>query len=455
MTTAERIDAFLAAHLDRYINETIRLCAQPSISARGEGVHECAPLVAAILAGHGFRVQQVETPYHPIIIAHAEGASDRTFLFYNHYDVQPPEPLDLWTTPPFEPTIHDGALYARGTNDDKGQMMARIAAVDAVRAAYGGSLPCNVTFLVEGDEESGSPYIAQFVMDHLDDLRCDAAVWEEGGIDLAGRPTNLLGTRGMLAVELSVETLARDVHSGAAHRYPSAAWRLTWALAALKGPDERVLIPGFYDDAKPPSARDRELIAAGYNPDEEAWAREKLGVRDFVRGMTGVALDEAVFHPTCNVQGITTGYQGVGTKTIVPARASAKVDIRLVPDQNPEDILAKLRAHLDTAGFADVQIHGHSMAWPYKLDAGHPLVAITSRAGEEVYGKPARLIPLNGGTSPQYALDRPFNIPIVRAGTSYPDMRTHAPDEHVRLVDFHNGARHIARILDGFARNPW
>src|SRR5258708_1676243 len=191
-TINQYIDAFLQAHLAQYIDETSRLCAQPSVSARNEGTTECADLVATILKSHGLQVEKFETPGNPVIVGRLTGESTRTLLFYNHYDVQPPEPLELWITPPYQPTLRDDALYARGAKDDKGELMARLAALDAVRQAHNGTLPCGVVFVVEGQEEVGSPHIRQFVLDHLDALKADGAIWEEGGTNSEGRPGMVL-----------------------------------------------------------------------------------------------------------------------------------------------------------------------------------------------------------------------------------------------------------------------
>lgn len=443
------IDAFVREHLDRYVADTIRLCAQPSISARGEGIAVCADLVAGMLAEHGLEVQKIATPGNPVIVGHADGKSPRTLLCYNHYDVQPPEPLELWTSPPFEPTIRDGNLYARGAADDKGEMVSRLAAIDAVRAAHGGELPCGVTLVVEGEEEVGSPNIAQFVQEHLDLLHSQGAIWEIGSLDPEDRPICALGFRGMLSVEFSVQAMTRDAHSGSAHIFPNAAWRLLWALASLKGPDERIRIAGHYDNVLPPTEGDRRLL--DQMSAHEEILRQAYGVREFVRGATGKELNRAVFEPTCNICGITTGYQGPGTKTVIPAQASAKVDFRLVPDQEPDEILAKLRAHLDREGFADVTVTRLGSMAPSKTPADDPFVALTARTGEEVYGKPSLLDPLMGGSSPSYAFSGPLgNIPVVLAGVGYWGSRAHAPDEHIRLVDFRQGIRHVARILAGF-----
>lgn len=447
-------DVYLQTKLEDYIQEVAQLCAQPSISARKEGVLECAELVAQTLRQHDFTVQKYETPGSPVMVGHASGRSARTLMFYNHYDVQPPEPLELWTTPPFQPTLRDGALYARGARDDKGELIARLAAVDAVRSAYSGELPCNIIFVVEGDEEIGSPHIADFVLKNKAALECEGAIWEEGGIEKDGNPNNFLGGRGVLGVELTIQTMSRDEHSGGAHMLPNAAWRLVRALESLKDTDERIQIAGFYEAVLPPTELD--LALADALPSREGLFRELLSVKEFVLGRTGKELNRAVFEPTCNIQGITTGYQGAGAKTIIPSTASAKLDFRLVPKQEPSDILAKLRAHLDAHGFTDVKVTQLGGAiWPVKWSGDNPMVQLAARAGEQVYGLPTRLYPLNGGSSPVYAFTNPLgDIPVICAGVGYWDNRQHAPDEHVRLIDFLNAARHIARIVDGFADLP-
>ncbi len=448
--TNERMDTFIQANLSDYIEELSKLCALPSVSVTGQGVEECAGMVQEMLSSRGFEVQKLPTAGQPVIVGRLFGKSDRTLLLYNHYDVQPPEPLELWTTPPFEPTVRDGALYARGAEDDKGEFVARLAAFDAVKAAHNGDFPCSVTFVVEGEEEIGSPHIAQFVRQHSALLSCHGSIWEGGGVDASERAITSLGFRGVLNIELELETMSLDGHSGGAHYLPSAAWRLVWALSTLKGEDERILIKGFYDHVKPPSALDSELL--NNLPVNEQDLRQRLGIRRFAAGRSGKEINRSVYKPTLNIQGIKSGYQGDGTKTITPAQASAKVDFRLVPGQEPDVVLAQLREHLDEHGFQDIAIIRHGSMWPAKVPADHPLVTLTSESAAEVYGQRSLLDPLVGGSSPVYAFAEPLGgIPVVTAGTGYANNRIHAPDEHIRLVDFHNGARHIARILDGFA----
>jgi acetylornithine deacetylase/succinyl-diaminopimelate desuccinylase-like protein len=449
MPSTTTFDRYLTDHLPASLQEIITLCAQPSISATGQGVAECAQVVFSLLQKHGFEPQLHHGYGNPILTARMQGRTDRTLLFYNHYDVQPVEPLELWTNPPFEPTERDGKLFARGVSDDKGEFIARLAAIEAVRHAHGGDLPCSVLFVLEGEEEVGSPHIARFVQDHLQELACHGAVWEGGGIDPDGHPGTSLGYRGILYVGLTVELMNRDAHSGGAHSLPNAAWRLHRALATLKDTNEKILIPGFYEHVLPPTAADLELY--DLLPDREAWLRQQLGIKSFVNDMHGKDLMKAVFNPTCNIDGLTAGYQGAGMKTVIPAKATAKVDFRLVPDQSPDDIFLKLRAHLDAQGFNDVKVERLGGMFPYKASASDPLVALTARTGEAVYGEPARLDPLGGGSSPAYAFAKPLGITVVDAGIGYWDGRAHAPDENIRIADFLNGARHLALILDGFA----
>lgn len=445
----ERVDRYIAEHMPGWLADLSDLCRQPSVSARHEGVAPCADLVAELLRRRGFQAEVTpEAEGHPVVLARRAGrlGASRTLLFYNHYDVQPPEPLELWTTPPFEPTLRNGALYARGAKDDKGEFVARLAALDALDAVEGG-YPCNVVFWVEGEEEIGSPHLPDWVACYGDQLQADAAIWEEGGIDAEGYPALALGARGLLYVELSVTALSRDAHSGSANLLPNANWRLAWALASLKGPDEHIRIPGFYHAVRAPSARQEELLAL--LPGEEESTKRQFGLNRLLLGRSGPAVARATFEPTCNIAGMGGGYQGEGAKTIVPARAGAKIDFRLVPDQDPYDLERKLRAHLDAEGFADVQITTLGAERPSTVDPDEPIVRLAAETAKDVYGKTARLIPLMGGTTPRYLVsDR--GMPVITAGVGYHANGAHGPDEHVRLADFERAAQHIARLVQRF-----
>jgi acetylornithine deacetylase/succinyl-diaminopimelate desuccinylase-like protein len=452
-----RIDAYIEAHLDEAIADLARLCAQPSVSAQHLGIDECAALVAELLRARGFSAEVVPSAGNPVVLAEAAGASERTLLCYNHYDVQPPEPLELWHSPPFELTRRDDGgdhgeasrLVARGAADDKGELIGRLAAIGAVRAVAG-ALPSRVKFLVEGEEEISSPSLPGFIAEHAARLAADACIWEFGSVDHEGAPMQYLGMRGICYVELSVETLTMDAHSGLGGSiFPNAAWRLVWALNTLKDRDERVLIPGFYDAAIPPAPRDLELLAA--LPDESEQHRRTYGVKRFLKDLAGAELRrEAVFVPTCTICGLTAGYQGPGSKTVLPARASAKVDFRLVPDQDPQDIVAKLRTHLDAQGFGDVRVDFLGGEKPGRTDPDDPFVALVLDTARDVYDLPPHVWPMIGGSGPNHAFIHHLHVPIASVGGGYPGSRAHAPDEHIRIADFVRGIKHMARVLLAF-----
>lgn len=444
------MDQYLDSHLDESVAELSRFCAQPSVAAQNWGMRECAQIVVEMLRKRGFETQILETGGAPVVFGERRGKSNRTLLFYNHYDVQPAEPLDLWITPPFEPTVRDGKLFARGVSDDKGHLTSRLFAIDAILEQMG-ELPCNVKFVVEGEEEISSIHLHDFVRDHQDLLAADACVWEFGDVDHRGHPIQFLGLRGICYVELSIETANQDVHSGTGGSiFPNAAWRLVWALNSLKGPDERVRIPGFYDAVKPPSARDRELMAA--MPEVADVYRQQYGVKQFLKGLTGgVELRLAeVFEPTCTICGLTSGYQGVGAKTVQPARASAKVDFRLVPDQTPDQIVRLLRAHLDAEGFEDVHVELLGGEAPGRTDPDDPFVQLVVDSAADVYGMPMDIVPMVGGSGPNHAFIEYLKLPVVTAGIGYPETQAHAPNENVVLDLYLKGAKHIVRILERF-----
>jgi len=447
----QQIDQHITNHLDYWIGQLARLCGQPSISAQSLGITECATLVAEMLHEQGYQAEVMPTSGHPVVYGQANGRHNKTLLFYLHYDVQPPEPLELWDSPPFTLTRFADRLVARGVTDDKGHIIARLAALAAVREVLG-ELPCNIKFIIEGEEELGSPSLPPFIEQNKERLAADACIWEFGSVNYAGAPQQTLGMRGLCYVELSVKTATMDAHSGLGGSiFPNAAWRLVWALNTIKDREERILIPGFYENARPPSPRDLELLAAW--PDESEELRQAFGLQGFLKGLTeGQPLRQAaVFEPTCTICGLTAGYQGGGPKTVLPAEALAKVDFRLVPDQTPEEIFAKLRAHLDLQGFEDVAVRFVGGVRPAKVDPDDPFVLLTNQAARDVYGVEPVIEPIIGGSGPNYPFIHVLGLPLVSAGIGYPGGRAHAPNENIRLNDFINGTRHTARIVTRFA----
>lgn len=452
MSGYEKIDSYLEKNLDASLEELSRLVAQPSVGAQNLGMRECASLVAEMLKTRGFDVRIMDTKGAPVVFGERKGKSDKTLLIYNHYDVQPPEPLELWDTPPFEPALRDGKLYGRGVSDDKGHIVSRLFAIDALLDAHG-ELPCNVKFLIEGEEETASVNLFEFIKQNKDLLKADACMWEFGGVDHRDVPMQYLGLRGICYVELTVETASTDVHSGLGGSiFPNAAWRLVWALSTLKGEDERIRIKGFYDGIQQPSTRDRQLMEA--LPEVADEYKSRYGVKQFIKGLSG-GVDlrvEEVFTPTCTICGLTSGYQGPGSKTVLPARASAKVDFRLVPNQDPDDIRQKLRAHLDEHGFSDVQVTDLGGDPPARTDPDDSFIQLVTKTAEEVFEMPMQLVPLVGGSGPSHPFVHDLGLPVATAGLGYPDTKAHAPNENIRVDLYLKHARHMARVITEFAK---
>jgi acetylornithine deacetylase/succinyl-diaminopimelate desuccinylase-like protein len=449
-----QLSEFIASHFEQTIQELSALCAQPSIAATGVGMTACAQLVAALLRARGFTVKIIPTAGHPVVLGQVLGKnSERTLLLYNHYDVQPPDPLDLWLSPPFEPTIRDGVLYARGANDDKGNLSARLAALDAVREAHGGQYPCNITFLIEGEEEIGSPNLADFVAQHAALLQAQACIWEFGGVDHNDTPLLWLGLRGICYVELSVQTAHHDAHSGVGGSiFPNAAWRLVWALSSLKDVHEQIQIAGHLDAVQAPSAVDLTMLQLA--PDSRMRYQALYGITDFLGGGQQSAAElwrRELFEPTCTICGLNAGYHGQGPKTVLPARARAKVDFRLVPNQTVAATLSHLRRHLDQHGFGDIEVTLICGEEPARTDPQHPFVRQTLAAARAAYGCEPLAMPLSGVSGPNYIFQHHLGVPIVTVGCSHPSAQVHAPNENVRLDLLQAAIRHLAYLIHDFA----
>jgi acetylornithine deacetylase/succinyl-diaminopimelate desuccinylase-like protein len=454
---SDRVNDYLERHADegQLLIET--LCRQPSVGAQNLGMAEAASLVESLLCDAGFETRQLYVEgAPPAVYGEQRGRSDYTLLLYNHYDVQPPDPLDLWQSPPFEPTVRDGKLYARGVSDDKGEIATRLAAVRALRAAHG-ELPITLRWIIEGEEEVGSPHFAALAERHADLLRADGCLWEGQGFDIEGRPELVLGTKGLLYVQYDVSGTGIDAHSGRAPILPSAAWRLVHALSSLRTPDGWVRVRGFYDDVRAASAAELEALAD--QPDMDAELRDSFQVEAFAGGLTGIALRERLaFSPTCNVAGLLSGFTEEGVKTVLPARATAKMDFRLVPDQDPEDILAKLRAHLDREGYSDVQVTCLGGAEPVATPIDHPFVRRIADISASFAGLPPSITPLLWGTLPLLgALRHHVGVPGLMApgNPRYWGSGEHAPNEHVRLEDVTRAVRYNCYLYEALGVEGW
>lgn len=453
MTDIQNIDLYLESQLEASLSELKTFCSQPSIAAQNIGMDESSQMVLTMLESRGFSGKIYKTEGYPVVVAERNGLIDKTLLFYNHYDVQPPEPLDLWTSPPFEPQERDGKVFGRGISDDKGHFTSRLLAIDAL-LHENEELPCNIKFILEGEEEIGSVHLPEFIKNHQDLLSADACIWEFGGVDHRDVPMQYLGLRGICYVELSVTTAQMDVHSGLGGSiFPNAAWRLVWALNSLKDSQEKILLPGFYDDVVPPTTRDIAMLAA-LPPVAEEY-RSRYGINEFLKDYpdeTALKL-ASVFEPTCTICGLTSGYQGKGSKTVLPAQASAKVDFRLVPDQTPRKVLEQLRRHLDEEGFSDIKIEFLGGEPAARTDPDHPFVKMVVETSTEAFGQQMELVPMVGGSGPNYEFVHILKLPVVTTGIGYPGGNAHAPDENIRIDLYLKGAKHVARIIQAFGQS--
>jgi len=433
------------------IDLTAELCRKPSVSAEERALGETAELVETLLTAAGFETQQlVVDGAPPAVYGELAGDGDASLLLYNHYDVQPVDPIELWDSPPFEPTLRDGRLYARGAADNKAEIGVRLATIRALREA-GDASRLTIRWIVEGEEEVASPHFDAIVEQNVELFQADGCLWEGSGLALDGRPEIALGFKGNLAVKLDVQALSDDAHSGNAGVLPSAAWRLHAALGSIRGADGSVRVPGFHDAVREPSARAREAVAE-QSPSVEDELREFFGVEEFVDGLTGLALRERLtFSPTCNICGLHTGYGGPGIKTVLPAHASAWMDFRLVPDQRPAEIFELLRAHLDAEGFSDVALTFLASAEPAATPPEDVFASRVIGIAERVIGKPPSIFPLAPASLPIVAsLQRHVGVPGLSAPDNpvYGGSAAHAPNEHVRVEDFAPAIGFTIALLD-------
>ncbi len=447
----EKILDYIDAKRDEFINALRQLCRQKSISARGEGIRETARTLAGMFSERGGSCILAEGRGMPSVLADFEGASRKTLLFYNHYDVQPPEPLEMWKHPPFAAEIEDGILYARGAADNKADLLARLFAVESVLQAEG-RLPARIKFFVEGEEEIGSPNIAETLKNYPAAARADACVWETGRQTFDGRPVICLGVKGMLYAELTARGAARDAHSSLATSVPNAAWRLVWALSALKDAGENIKIEGFFDRVRQVS--EEEGAAVRDIPREDENLKEEMGINSFIKGLSGRArVERDIFEPTCTICGMESGYTGAGAKTVLPSLARAKLDFRLVPDQDPGEILKGLKARLEKTGFGDIGVEPFTMERPYRTPAGSDFAKMAARTAGEAYGKKAVIYPSMPGTGPMHCVCAPSGMPCAGTGVGNAKSSMHAPNENILVEDFIKGIRHIALMIKNFADN--
>jgi acetylornithine deacetylase/succinyl-diaminopimelate desuccinylase-like protein len=449
---------FVEANRDRLLAELFDFLRIPSISTLPEhraDVLRAAQFVASSLTTAGLEnLEIIPTEGHPLVYAdwlHAPGKP--TVLCYGHYDVQPPDPLDLWVSPPFQPTIRDGSIYARGSADDKGQMYIHIKAIEALRGLHGGRLPVNVKFLIEGEEEIGGKSIAKFVPANKSKLQADVALVSDTALFQAGLPTLCIGLRGLIYMEWEATGPSRDLHSGLyGGAAPNAVFGLIELLAKAKDAAGVIRIPGIYDDVRPPAPAELE-----------SWRRLPFDEKDFLAkevgsvtltGEAGYSVFERIWaRPTLEVHGIAGGFTAAGAKTVIPAKATAKVSIRLVPEQDPDKVIQQVRDFVRAAAPPGIQVEVRvlSAAPATVVNPDQPAIRVAAEAFGEVFGRQTVFIRSGGSVPIVGDFAHHLGIPTVMMGFGLPDDGLHSPNEKFSLDNYYKGILAVVHFFEKLA----
>jgi acetylornithine deacetylase/succinyl-diaminopimelate desuccinylase-like protein len=452
MTDLKRIYATIDQEKDRFVRDLQTLVRQPSVSSQSIGVRDCAELLVKMMAEVGVKGRVIDTAWQPVAYGEIKSPlpGAPTIVIYNHYDTQPADPVELWEREPFGAQIEGDYMYGRGTTDSKGGLISHLKAIDAYKTA-GIPLPCNIRFLFDGEEESGSPSLDAFVQANKDILMADAALNFDGGFDNNNRPRVKFGSSGLLFVELQVKGAAEDLHSGRARLVQNPAWRLVWFLNKLKAEDGRINIPGFYDAIRPVSDVERKLLAdIGFDDEKH---KKALGVTSFVNNVTGLAaFEQWLFTPTCNIAGIGAGYMGEGRKTVLPSRAGCRIDFRLVADQQPDEILKLFRKFLQDNGCGDFEVTIKGHVRPSRTSADNPFAQILIDASKEIYPQGPSIMPTGDASGKQgvWLAGELGGIPAGQSCIGPPNWRGHAPNEFTRISYYVDGIKYSATIMAKF-----
>jgi acetylornithine deacetylase/succinyl-diaminopimelate desuccinylase-like protein len=456
MSTAT--DAFVRENQSRFLVELKEFLRIPSISTLPENradIDRAAAFVADSLRSAGMEnVEIIPTGKHPLVYAdwmHAPGKP--TVLCYGHYDVQPADPLELWHTPPFEPTERDGNLYGRGTADDKGQMYMHIKAVEALRAVNG-TLPLNVKFLVEGEEEVGGASIARYVAEQPEKLKADVALVSDTALYAEGIPTLCIGLRGLVYLEVEASGPMRDLHSGLyGGAAPNAVYGLIELLAKAKNADGVIQIPGIYDDVEEPAAAELESWK-GLPFEEAEFLAKEVGSTRLTGEPDRTVLERVWSRPTFEVHGIAGGFTAAGAKTVIPAKATAKVSIRLVPRQDPDRVVASFRDWVsgNTPAGIRTEVRLLSAGPGLVVDPGHPAIQVAARAFGDIFQRPT-VFTRSGGSIPivgDFATH--LGIPTILMGFGLPDDGLHSPNEKYKIENYYLGIMTIAHFFEQYGQ---
>ncbi|MFM8658505.1 MAG: M20/M25/M40 family metallo-hydrolase [Candidatus Nitrosotenuis sp.] len=432
------------------VSDLQTLIRQPSVSAKNEGIEQCAKLVAKMLKKSGIKSEILRLKgVAPLVYGEIKSKKNpnKTILFYNHYDVQPAEPFELWDDPPFSGKVKGNKIFGRGSADDKGELITRIKAVEAFLKETG-DVPCTVKFVIEGEEEIGSAHVEQYLKKYQKKFSCDGVIWEFGYVDAKDRPIIGLGMKGLLYVELIAKESVRDAHSSLAVIIKNPAWRLIGALQTLRDSSGKILIKDWYREVTPFTKKDLELLSK--EPFDESGFKAEYGISQFVNGKKGIEVKKALAgDPTCNIAGIISGYTLQGAKTVLPASASVKIDFRLIPKMDPKKQIARLKAHLKKHGYSDIDIkifHGEAAS---RTDSSDPFVGIVKESAKESFGSYIVNVS-NAGTGPMHSFASVLKAPCISIGSTFMFARIHSPNEFARIDLLKKTTKCMCHILAKF-----
>jgi len=444
-------------HVDKNMNVLVKdlriLIQQPSVSAKNQGIKKCANLVRSTLKKSGINAEILTMKdYPPIVYGEVKSKKNpnKTLLFYNHYDVQPVEPIELWNEDPFSGKIKGNRIYGRGSSDDKGELITRIRAVASFLKVTG-DIPCNVKFVIEGEEETGSAHIEEYLKKYQKKFSCDGVIWEFGHVDSKNRPIIDLGMKGLLYVELTLRESKMDAHSSLAVLIENPAWRLIEAIKTLRDPSGKILIKNWYNEVKPLSNEDIKILKSF--PFNEVEFKKEFGIKQFLGNKKGLMIKKSLAaEPTCNIAGIVSGYHAEGAKTVIPAEGRVKIDFRLVPNMDPKKQEIRLRKHLKSNGFGDIKIkvyHGEAAA---RTDSKHPFVSHVTSAASKSFGKYILSVS-SAGTGPMHSFTKILNAPAIAIGSTHVFSRIHSPNEYTRIDLLKKATKCMCIILENFSKS--
>ncbi|HEV8146848.1 MAG TPA: dipeptidase [Bryobacteraceae bacterium] len=455
---SQAAQSFIEKNKERFLEELFSFLRIPSVSTDPDhkaDVARAAQFVADSLKTAGLEnIEVIPTAKHPLVYAdwmHAPGKP--TVLCYGHYDVQPPDPLSEWKSPPFEPTLRDGNIYARGSADDKGQMYMHVKAVETLLATSG-KLPVNVKFLIEGEEEVGGESVAKYVADNPAKLKADVALVSDTELYAEGIPTLCVGLRGLVYTEIEARGPSRDLHSGMyGGAAPNAVFGLVELLAKLKNADGEIQIPGIYDEVEPPSTAEKHSWSM-LPFDEAEFLRDEVGSTQLTGEPVFTVLERVWARPTLEVHGIAGGFTGAGAKTVIPAKATAKVSIRLVPKQDPQKVIAAYKKFVAEATPAGIQteVRVLSAGPAISVNPDHPAIAVAAKAFEDILGRETVFV-RSGGSIPIVGdFAKHLKIPTILMGFGLPDDGLHSPNEKYKLANYYAGIMTIAHFFEQYGK---